>query len=99
MGVHLTVDEAPDGWSWNGEVGVVPKILTDLKIPPDNAVAVVCGPPIMIRYAHIALRELGFSDEQIYTTLEMKMKCGVVPGPAVPFCDAAGFVQPGHRSS
>jgi sulfhydrogenase subunit gamma (sulfur reductase) len=77
MSVHLTVDEAPDGWSWTGNVGVVPRVMTDLKLKPDNAVAVVCGPPIMIRYSHIALKELGFSDEQIYTTLEMKMKCGV----------------------
>jgi NAD(P)H-flavin reductase len=75
--LHLTVDEAPDGWSWDGRVGVVPKVLTDLKLSPENAVAVVCGPPIMIRFAHIALRDLGFSDDQIYTTLEMKMKCGV----------------------
>lgn len=77
MDVHLTVDASPDGRSWNGSVGVVPKVLTDLKLDPANAVAVVCGPPIMIRYSHVALKDLGFSDEQIYTTLEMKMKCGV----------------------
>ena len=77
MDVHLTVDDAPDDWSWNGNVGVVPKVMTDLGISPENSVAVVCGPPIMIRFAHIALRDLGFSDTQIFTTLEMKMKCGV----------------------
>jgi sulfhydrogenase subunit gamma (sulfur reductase) len=77
MDVHLTVDEAPDGTPWDGSVGVVPKVLTDLGVSPGNAVAVVCGPPIMIRFSHIALSGLGFSDDQIYTTLEMKMKCGV----------------------
>jgi sulfhydrogenase subunit gamma (sulfur reductase) len=75
MDVHLTVDGA--NGDWDGKVGVVPKIVTDLKVSPDNAVAVVCGPPIMIRFGHIALRELGFGDDQIFTTLEMKMKCGV----------------------
>ena len=75
MDVHLTVDRA--NGDWDGKVGVVPKVLTDLKVSPENAVAVVCGPPIMIRFAHIALRDLGFKDEQIFTTLEMKMKCGV----------------------
>jgi NAD(P)H-flavin reductase len=75
MDVTLTVDEAKNGW--DGKVGVVPKVMTDLKISPENAVAVICGPPVMIRFGHIALRDLGFTDDQIYTTLEMKMKCGV----------------------
>ncbi len=75
MDVHLTVDEATNGWT--GKVGVVPKIVTDLKLAPSNAVAVICGPPVMIRFGHIALKDLGFKDEQIYTTLEMRMKCGV----------------------
>lgn len=75
MNVTLTVDEAVNGWG--GKVGVVPKVMMDLKLSPSNAVAVICGPPIMIRYGHIALRDLGFADDQIYTTLEMKMKCGV----------------------
>jgi NAD(P)H-flavin reductase len=75
MGVTLTVDEATNGWG--GRVGVVPKVMMDLKLSPEGAIAVICGPPIMIRYGHIALRDLGFTDDQIYTTLEMKMKCGV----------------------
>jgi sulfhydrogenase subunit gamma (sulfur reductase) len=75
MDVTVTVDAATNGWS--GRVGVVPKVVADLEPSPDNAVAVICGPPIMIRYGHIALRDLGFADDQIYTTLEMKMKCGV----------------------
>jgi NAD(P)H-flavin reductase len=75
MDVTLTVDEAANGW--DGKVGVVPKVMADLKLSSENAVAVICGPPVMIRYGHIALRDLGFTDDQIYTTLEMKMKCGV----------------------
>jgi NAD(P)H-flavin reductase len=75
MDVTLTVDEATNGWA--GKVGVVPKVMMDLKLSPVGAVAVICGPPVMIRFGHIALRDLGFTDDQIYTTLEMKMKCGV----------------------
>jgi len=75
MDVHLTVDVAKDGW--DGKVGVVPKVMTDLALSPENAVAVICGPPVMIRFGHIALKDLEFTDGQVYTTLEMKMKCGV----------------------
>ncbi len=49
----------------------------DLKPSPKNAIAITCGPPIMIKYALQDLKELGFEDEQIWTTLEMKMKCGI----------------------
>jgi sulfhydrogenase subunit gamma (sulfur reductase) len=73
--VHLTVDEARNGW--DGKIGVVPKVASDLALDPRGAVAVICGPPVMIRFGRIALKDLGFKDDQIYTTLEMKMKCGV----------------------
>ncbi len=44
---------------------------------PDNAIAITCGPPIMIKFVIQNLQKLGFGDEQIYTTIENKMKCGV----------------------
>jgi sulfhydrogenase subunit gamma (sulfur reductase) len=73
--VHLTVDrEVPE---WTGRTGVVPSVVTELGFRPENAVAVICGPPIMIKFGCLALSNLGFSDDQVYTTLEMKMKCGV----------------------
>lgn len=75
MRVELTVD-TPDK-AWAHRVGVVPAVLTDLGVSPDNAVAVTCGPPIMIRFTIQALEKLGFGDEQIVTTLERRMKCGV----------------------
>lgn len=75
MRVELTVD-APDK-DWTQRTGVVPAVLTDLAPSPQSAVAVTCGPPIMIRYTIQALTELGFADEQIVTTLERRMKCGV----------------------
>jgi len=75
MRVELTVDN-PDK-NWSHRVGVVPAVLTDLNVSPQNAVAVTCGPPIMIRFTIQALAKLGFTDEQIVTTLERRMKCGV----------------------
>ena len=44
---------------------------------PDNTIAITCGPPIMIKFVIQNLHKLGFADEQIYTTIENKMKCGV----------------------
>lgn len=73
--LHTTIDFPAEGWS--GTVGLVPTIVSDLGLKPDNRVAVVCGPPIMIKYAATALRDLGWPDERVYTTLEAKMQCGI----------------------
>ncbi len=75
MRVELTVDNPDAGWQ--GRTGVVPAVLTELAVRPENAVAVTCGPPIMIRFTLQALEQLGFADEQIVTTLERRMKCGI----------------------
>jgi len=75
MPVHLSIDvEEPDCKEF---VGFVPQNVTDKKPSPKNAIAVTCGPPIMIKFVIKALEELGFKDEQIYTTVENKMKCGI----------------------
>jgi len=73
--VHMTVDAPASGW--NGRTGLVPTVVTELGPSPDNAVAVICGPPVMIKFGCLALASLGFGDDRIYTTLEMKMKCGI----------------------
>ena len=73
--LYLTIDREEEGWTEN--VGFVPSYLMDLKASPDNSVAITCGPPIMIKFVLQNLIELGFTPEQIYTTLEMKMKCGI----------------------
>ena len=74
-GVSLTVDAEADGW--NNNVGFVPQYLLDLKPSPKNTIAVTCGPPIMIKFVLQNLVELGFGDDQIFTTLENRMKCGI----------------------
>lgn len=73
--VHLTVDRKTD--DWDGEVNFVPTVVEKLAFTPENRVAVVCGPPIMIKFVTQTLQKLGFADEDIIVTLEMRMKCGI----------------------
>ena len=71
----LTIDR--EAQEWDHEVGLIPNVLRQIGPSPENSVAVTCGPPIMIKFTLQALKELGFGDEQIVTTLEKRMKCGV----------------------
>ena len=70
-----TVDRGDE--DWKGRVGLVPKVLEEVAPSASNAVAIVCGPPIMIRFTFPVLEKLGFTPEQIITTLEKRMKCGI----------------------
>jgi len=70
-----TVDQGDA--TWQGKVGVVPKILEEVGPSAKEAVAIVCGPPIMIRFTFPVLEKLGFEPEQMLTTLEKRMKCGI----------------------
>jgi NAD(P)H-flavin reductase len=72
-----TVDPGGESPTWDGRVGFVPTILGEAAPSADNTIALVCGPPIMIKFTLPVLEKLGFSDEQIYTTLENRMKCGL----------------------
>ena len=72
--VYLTIDRPQEGW--DGHVGFVPAYLKELELSCDKTV-LVCGPPIMIKFVLAALTEMGYSKEQAYTTLELRMKCGV----------------------
>lgn len=72
---HLTVDVATPGWT--GEVGFVHTLLDKAKIPVENTAAFVCGPPVMFNTVIAELMKRGLSDENIYSTLERHMKCGV----------------------
>ena len=75
MTVHLSVDVEEEGWK--EFVGFVPQNVTDKKPSPKNTIAITCGPPIMIKFVIQALKDLGFKDDEIYTTVENKMKCGI----------------------
>ncbi|MEW6006664.1 MAG: heterodisulfide reductase subunit F, partial [bacterium] len=73
----LTVDPCGEKEGWHGKIGFVPKVLEELPPKSDNTFAITCGPPIMIKFVCSSLEKLGFSDDKIITTLEMKMKCGI----------------------
>jgi NAD(P)H-flavin reductase len=66
--------ETPD---WKGEIGFVPTVVERAEIPADNAVALVIGPPVMIKFTLPVLAKMGLTDRDIYTSLENRMKCGV----------------------
>jgi NAD(P)H-flavin reductase len=72
-----TVDPGGEGPDWDGEVGFVPTILEQAAPSAENTIALVCGPPVMIKFTLPILEKLGFADEAIYTTLENRMKCGL----------------------
>lgn len=74
VSVHLTIDRAED--TWDGHVGFVPSYVSELGFTNDKTV-ILCGPPVMIKFTLAELLKLGFNKEQIYTTLELRMKCGV----------------------
>ena len=76
VNLHLTVDPGGETPEWKGKVGFVPTILDQIGPKAENTIAIVCGPPIMIKYTFPVLEKNGFTDETIFTTLENRMKCG-----------------------
>jgi NAD(P)H-flavin reductase len=73
--MKLTVDEANGGW--DGNVGVVTTVLAPDDVEIKNAVAVVCGPPIMMKFTTLKLLDFGFAAKDIYLSMEKNMSCGV----------------------
>lgn len=73
--VYLTVDKEFPGWT--KRVGFVPTVLEEVAPSSEDAYAIVCGPPIMIRFTMPKLTALGFPPERIYSSLERRMKCGI----------------------
>jgi sulfhydrogenase subunit gamma (sulfur reductase) len=71
-----TVDPGGQTPDWKGEIGFVPTVLEKVAPSSSNTIAIVCGPPIMIKYTFPVLEKLGFTHDSIYTTLENRMKCG-----------------------
>jgi sulfhydrogenase subunit gamma (sulfur reductase) len=71
------VDPGGETADWKGEIGLIPHVLERAKVPAENAIALVIGPPIMIKFTLPVLDRMGLRDEDIYTSLENRMKCGV----------------------
>jgi NAD(P)H-flavin reductase len=72
--VNLTIDREQEGW--DGHVGFIPNFVKELN-PDLKKTVLMCGPPVMIKFTLQGLMELGFEKTQVYTTMELKMKCGV----------------------
>jgi NAD(P)H-flavin reductase len=74
--LFLTVDQADERWTYN--VGLITELLKRVAPSPLNAVAIICGPPIMIHFVNkVLVEELGFVPAQNYVTLEARMHCGI----------------------
>jgi NAD(P)H-flavin reductase len=73
----ITVDPGGETPDWKGDIGFVPTIVEKTAPISENTVAIICGPPIMIKFTLPVLNKLGFKEENIITTLENRMKCGL----------------------
>jgi len=72
---HLTVDQT--GPDWDGPVGLVTKLFDRITLDPEHTTALLCGPALMIRAVLAELRQRELPPEQIITTLERHMECGI----------------------
>ncbi|MDP8217184.1 MAG: FAD/NAD(P)-binding protein [Candidatus Theseobacter exili] len=96
-----TVDRKDE--TWTGNIGVITTLFPKISINPANTVTIICGPPIMYKFVILELEKLGMADENVYVSLERRMKCGVgkcghcqinglytcVDGPVFRFADVA----------
>lgn len=73
--VYRSVDQADE--TWEEKEGVVTTLLEDIEVDIQNSVAVVCGPPVMMKFGTLKLLEMGYKDEDIYLSMEKNMSCGV----------------------
>ena len=70
-----TVDVADE--KWTGNVGVITTLLPKVEVNPDTTTAVICGPPVMYKFVIFELYRMGMTAQNIYVSLERRMKCGV----------------------
>lgn len=75
LDVLVTVDRATE--SWKGDVGFVTQLIRRAPVDGTGALAMICGPELMMRFAAQELTKIGFSDDRIHVSLERNMKCGV----------------------
>jgi len=75
INLYVTVDKAEG--DWKGREGFVPTVTKEVAPSSASAFALVCGPPIMLKFTIPVLQQLGFTPERIINSLEMRMKCGI----------------------
>ena len=72
---HVTIDR--EHKDWTGNVGLITQLLERVNPSVDNAIAISCGPPIAIHFIFLTLAKLDFAPDQMLTTLEARMHCGI----------------------
>ena len=106
--LHLTADQVLGVTPFECKTGLVTSCFPMMKTHHRNAIALICGPEIMIRYAAKCLETIGFVDDQIYLSLERRMKCGIgkcghcqmgskfvcKDGPVFNYADIKPFIRP-----
>ncbi len=73
--VAVTVDSA--GPEWLGHVGVVPRLVHRVRFDAASAVALLCGPEVMMRFTYSALAQAGVGAERVYASMERNMQCAI----------------------
>jgi NAD(P)H-flavin reductase len=73
--VEVSLDK--EDASWTGRVGLVTTLLDDIDMNCSEGIAVVCGPPVMMKFVTLKLVEMGFQDQNIYLSMERNMSCGI----------------------
>ncbi len=105
LDVEVTVDRATE--SWKGSVGFVTTLIRRAPIDPGEAVAMVCGPELMMRFAALELLKRGLAERRVHVSMERNMKCGVGlcghcqfgpsfvcrDGPVYPFANVKDLLQ------
>jgi len=74
--ITVTVDNADE--NWQGETGLITTHIDKLDLSNvSEKVAVVVGPPIMMKFTTLELIKKGFKEENIWVSFERKMSCGI----------------------
>lgn len=73
--VHIAADQAGPKWPWN--TGYVTDMIKTLDLKPDNTIAMMCGPEMMMHTAINALGNMGMSEHDMYLSMERNMECGI----------------------
>jgi NAD(P)H-flavin reductase len=75
LDVGVTVDTAQE--DWRGNVGVVTTLVPQARFAPDDTIAMICGPEIMMRFMALELQKRGIDQASIYLSMERNMKCAL----------------------
>lgn len=106
--LHLTADQVLESTPFECKIGLVTSCFPMMKTHHRNAITLICGPEIMMRYAAKCLETIGFADKQIFLSLERRMKCGIgkcghcqigskfvcKDGPVFNYADIKPFIRP-----